>query len=114
MSCGETLVLPRARPRLVTPSCGSWFQELYRSTMETFRKFADILFLQTLPRVTDFSQAECEYLRQEAQENSTRQLEKSDRFRSQQWKLFQDLLEQEKQVWHFVKLGLKSAFFINI
>ncbi|XP_070314233.1 evC complex member EVC isoform X3 [Odocoileus virginianus] len=74
-------------------------QELYRSTMETFQKFADILFLQTLPRVTDLSQAECEYLRQEAQENSTRQLEKSDRFRSQQWKLFQDLLEQEKQVW---------------
>ncbi|XP_068831320.1 evC complex member EVC isoform X3 [Capricornis sumatraensis] len=74
-------------------------QELYCSTMETFRKFADILFLQTLPRVTDLSQAECEYLRQEAQENSTRQLEKSDRFRSQQWKLFQDLLEQEKQVW---------------
>uniref|UniRef100_A0A8C2NKR1 Ellis-van Creveld syndrome protein n=1 Tax=Capra hircus TaxID=9925 RepID=A0A8C2NKR1_CAPHI len=74
-------------------------QELYCSTMETFRKFTDILFLQTLPRVTDLSQAECEYLRQEAQENSTRQLEKSDRFRSQQWKLFQDLLEQEKQVW---------------
>ncbi|XP_059743333.1 evC complex member EVC isoform X4 [Bos taurus] len=74
-------------------------QELYCSTMETFQKFADILFLQTLPRVTDLSQAECEYLRQEAQENSTRQLEKSDRFRSQQWKLFQDLLEQEKQVW---------------
>lgn len=74
-------------------------QELYCSTMETFRKFTDILFLQMLPRVTDLSQAECEYLRQEAQENSTRQLEKSDRFRSQQWKLFQDLLEQEKQVW---------------
>lgn len=81
--------------------------------METFQKFADILFLQTLPRVTDLSQAVCEYLRQEAQENSTRQLEKSDRFRSQQWKLFQDLLEQEKQVQHFVKLGLESAFFIN-
>ena len=81
--------------------------------METFQKFADILFLQTLPRVTDLSQAECEYLRQQAQENSTRQLEKSDRFRSQQWKLFQDLLEQEKQVQHYVKLGLESAFFIN-
>ncbi|XP_043762151.1 ellis-van Creveld syndrome protein isoform X6 [Cervus elaphus] len=74
-------------------------QELYRSTMETFQKLADILFLQTLPGVTDLSQAECEYLRQEAEENSSRQLEKSDRFRRQQWKLFQDLLEQEKQVW---------------
>ena len=38
--------------------------------METFQKFADILFLQTLPRVTDLSQAECEYLRQEAQEQN--------------------------------------------
>ncbi|KAB0354440.1 hypothetical protein FD755_022978 [Muntiacus reevesi] len=76
-----------------------FLQELYCSTMETFQKFADILFLQTLPRVTDLSPPECEYLRQEAQENSSRQLEKSDRFRSQQWKLFQDLLEQEKQVW---------------
>ncbi|XP_036708430.1 ellis-van Creveld syndrome protein isoform X3 [Balaenoptera musculus] len=74
-------------------------QELYRSTMETFQKFVDVLFLQTLPCVTDLSQAECEYLRQEAQENAAQQLEKLDRFRSQQWKLFQDLLEQEKQVW---------------
>ncbi|XP_059960281.1 evC complex member EVC isoform X5 [Mesoplodon densirostris] len=74
-------------------------QELYRSTVETFQKFVDVLFLQTLPCVTDLSQAECEYLRQEAQENAAQQLEKLDRFRSQQWKLFQDLLEQEKQVW---------------
>ncbi|TKC46675.1 hypothetical protein EI555_012328, partial [Monodon monoceros] len=73
--------------------------ELYRSTMETFQKFVDVLFLQTLPCVTDLSQAECEYLRQQAQENAAQQLEKLDRFRSQQWKLFQDLLEQEKQVW---------------
>eukprot|EP00069_Balaena_mysticetus_P014897 bmy_08963T0 len=65
--------------------------------METFQKFVDVLFLQTLPCVTDLSQAKCEYLRQEAQENATQQLEKLDRFRSQQWKLFQDLLEQEKQ-----------------
>ncbi|XP_057562214.1 evC complex member EVC isoform X2 [Hippopotamus amphibius kiboko] len=82
-----------------TEAVAALCQELYRSTMETFQKFVDVLFLQTLPRVTDLSQAECEYLRQEAQENAAQQLEKSDRFRSQQWKLFQDLLEQEKQVW---------------
>lgn len=82
--------------------------------METFQKFVDVLFLQTLPCVTDLSQAECEYLRQEAQENAAQQLEKLDRFRSQQWKLFQDLLEQEKQVQHFVKLGLESAFFFKL
>ncbi|XP_026959192.1 evC complex member EVC isoform X3 [Sagmatias obliquidens] len=82
-----------------TKSVATLCQELYRSTMETFQKFVDVLFLQTLPCVTDLSQAECEYLRQEAQENAAQQLEKLDRFRSQQWKLFQDLLEQEKQVW---------------
>ncbi|XP_032349725.1 ellis-van Creveld syndrome protein isoform X7 [Camelus ferus] len=82
-----------------TEAAAALCQELYRSTMETFQKFVDALFLQTLPRMTNLSQAECEYLRQEAQENAARQLGKSDRFRNQQWKLFQDLLEQEKQVW---------------
>ncbi|XP_072802555.1 evC complex member EVC isoform X2 [Vicugna pacos] len=82
-----------------TEAAAALCQELYRSTMETFQKFMDALFLQTLPHVTNLSQAECEYLRQEAQENAARQLGKSDRFRNQQWKLFQDLLEQEKQVW---------------
>ncbi|XP_045627287.1 ellis-van Creveld syndrome protein isoform X3 [Ursus americanus] len=74
-------------------------QELYRGTMETFEKFVDVLFLQTLPGMTGLSRAECEYLRQEVQENAARQLEQSDRFRKQQWELFQDLLEQDKQVW---------------
>uniref|UniRef100_A0A8C0STA5 EvC ciliary complex subunit 1 n=1 Tax=Canis lupus familiaris TaxID=9615 RepID=A0A8C0STA5_CANLF len=74
-------------------------QELYCSTMETFQKFVEVLFLQTLPGVTGLSRAECEYLRQEVQENTAQQLGKSDRFRKQQWKLFQDLLEQDRQVW---------------
>ncbi|XP_032255653.1 ellis-van Creveld syndrome protein isoform X2 [Phoca vitulina] len=74
-------------------------QELYRGTMETFQKFVDVLFLQTLPGVTGLSRAECECLRQEVQENAARQLKQSDRFRKQQWELFQDLLEQDKQVW---------------
>ncbi|XP_039694144.1 evC complex member EVC isoform X4 [Pteropus medius] len=83
----------------VTKAVATLCQELYRSTMETFQKFADVLFLQTLPGMTGLSQADCDYLRQEAQENTARQLGKSDRFRKQQWKLFQDLLEQERQVW---------------
>ncbi|XP_072593899.1 evC complex member EVC isoform X2 [Vulpes vulpes] len=74
-------------------------QDLYCSTMETFQKFVEVLFLQTLPGVTGLSRAECEYLRQEVQENAAQQLGKSDRFRKQQWKLFQDLLEQDRQVW---------------
>ncbi|XP_046948102.1 evC complex member EVC isoform X2 [Lynx rufus] len=74
-------------------------QELYRSTVETFQKFVDVLFLQTLPGMTGLSQADCENLRQEVQENTAWQLGKSNRFRKQQWELFQDLLEQDKQVW---------------
>ncbi|XP_037384996.1 evC complex member EVC isoform X2 [Talpa occidentalis] len=82
-----------------TEAMAALCQELYRCTMDTFRGFADHLFLQTLPDVTGLPRAECEYLREEAQEDAARQLGKSDRFRKQQWKLFQDLLEQEKQVW---------------
>ncbi|XP_049742482.1 evC complex member EVC isoform X2 [Elephas maximus indicus] len=74
-------------------------QELYHSTVGTFQKLVDVLFLQTLSGVTGLSQAECEYLRQEVQENAARQLGKSDRFRKQQWRLFQDVQEQEKQLW---------------
>ncbi|XP_029090798.1 ellis-van Creveld syndrome protein isoform X6 [Monodon monoceros] len=88
-----------------TKAVAALCQELYRSTMETFQKFVDVLFLQTLPCVTDLSQAECEYLRQQAQENAAQQLEKLDRFRSQQWKLFQDLLEQEKQGRRRLRVG---------
>uniref|UniRef100_A0A8C3YLQ6 EvC ciliary complex subunit 1 n=1 Tax=Catagonus wagneri TaxID=51154 RepID=A0A8C3YLQ6_9CETA len=82
-----------------TEAVAALCQELYRSAMDTFQKFVDVLFLQTLRRVTGLSQAECEDLKREAQEDAARQLGKSDRFRSQQWKLFQDLLEQERQVW---------------
>lgn len=89
----------------------SRLQELYCTTMDTFRKFADVLFLQTLPGVTGLSQADCDYLRQEAQENTARQLGKSDRFRKQQWELFQDLLEQERQVGHCVEQGPGSPCF---
>ncbi|XP_007953962.1 ellis-van Creveld syndrome protein [Orycteropus afer afer] len=74
-------------------------QELYHSTVRTFQKLVDVLFLQTLSGVTGLSQVECEYLRQEVQENAAWQLGKSDRFRKQQWKLFQDGQEQEKQLW---------------
>ncbi|XP_054994337.1 evC complex member EVC isoform X2 [Sorex araneus] len=73
--------------------------ELYHSTVGTFQKFVDVLFLETLPDLTGLSRAQCECLQQEAQENAAQQLGKSDRFQKQQWTLFQDLLEQEKQVW---------------
>uniref|UniRef100_A0A096NZD2 EvC ciliary complex subunit 1 n=1 Tax=Papio anubis TaxID=9555 RepID=A0A096NZD2_PAPAN len=74
-------------------------QELYCSTMDTFQKFMDALFLQTLPGMTGLPTEECDCLRQEVQENAAWQLGKSDRFRRQQWKLFQELQEQDQQVW---------------
>lgn len=104
------------------PITCSRLQELYRGTMETFEKFVDVLFLQTLPGMTGLSRAECEYLRQEVQENAARQLEQSDRFRKQQWELFQDLLEQDKQVrilynwgWalQFLHLGRIRSEFVH-
>lgn len=79
--------------------------------METFQKFMDVLFLQTLPATTGLSRAECDYLRQEVQANAAQQLGRSDRFRKQQWKLFQDLLEQEKQVRGFHKMGSRVCLF---
>ncbi|KAL0596632.1 Ellis-van Creveld syndrome protein [Plecturocebus cupreus] len=80
--------------------------ELYCSTMDTFQKFVDTLFLQTLPGVTGLSPEECDYLRQDVQENAAWQLGKSDHFRRQQWKLFQELLEQDQQVRAFGNQGL--------
>ncbi|XP_011743315.2 evC complex member EVC isoform X6 [Macaca nemestrina] len=74
-------------------------QELYCSTMDTFQKFVDALFLQTLPGMTGLPAEECDYLRQEVQENAAWQLGKSDRFRKQQWELFQELQERDQQVW---------------
>ncbi|CAK6433311.1 unnamed protein product [Pipistrellus nathusii] len=74
-------------------------QELYRGTMETFQTLMDGLFLQTLPGVTGLSRAQCDSVRREAQEDAALQLGRADRFRRQQWRLSQDLLEREQQVW---------------
>lgn len=92
------------------PICGSRLQELYCSTMDTFQKFVVALFLQTLPGMTGLPPEECDYLRQEVQENAAWQLGKSDRFRRQQWKLFQELQEQDQQVRAFGNPGAGSAF----
>ncbi|KAK2505485.1 hypothetical protein MC885_007509 [Smutsia gigantea] len=94
-----------------TEAMAALCQELFSGTMETFQKFVAVLFLQTLPGVTSLCGTECEYLRQEVQENATWQLGKSDRFRKQQWKLFQDLLEQEKQVRAICQTGSRVCIF---
>ncbi|XP_014393769.1 PREDICTED: LOW QUALITY PROTEIN: ellis-van Creveld syndrome protein [Myotis brandtii] len=82
-----------------TEAAAALCQELYRSTMGTFQTLVDVLFLQTLPDVTGLSRAECDSVRREAQEDAALQLGNADRFRRQQWRLSQDLLEHEQQVW---------------
>lgn len=74
-------------------------QELFGNTVHAFQRLVDTLFLQTLPHQAGLPGAECESLRQEVQASMAQQLGQSDRFRKQQWRLFQELLEQEEQVW---------------
>uniref|UniRef100_A0A8C5KYV0 EvC ciliary complex subunit 1 n=1 Tax=Jaculus jaculus TaxID=51337 RepID=A0A8C5KYV0_JACJA len=83
----------------ITEAMAALCQELYCCTMETFQKFVDTLFLQTLPGMSSLLVAECEALRQQVQEQAARQLGKADRFRRQQWGLLIDFLEQDRQVW---------------
>lgn len=81
-------------------------QELYRSTMDTFQRLEDTLFLHTLPGVSGLPRAECQSLQQEMQEDAARQLGHSDRFRRRQWGLLQELLEQDRQVGTLSPAGL--------
>ncbi|XP_068926132.1 evC complex member EVC isoform X1 [Petaurus breviceps papuanus] len=74
-------------------------QELYSSSIQTFEKLTEETFLHTLLGVTGLSLGECEHLKQDVQHNGALDLEKSDRFREKQWTLFQELLDQEKQLW---------------
>ncbi|XP_043827538.1 ellis-van Creveld syndrome protein [Dromiciops gliroides] len=74
-------------------------QELYSSTIKTFEKLIEETFLQTLLGLTGLSWGECEDLRQVVQHSGALDLEKSHRFREKQWMLFQELLDQEKQLW---------------
>ncbi|XP_053421901.1 evC complex member EVC isoform X1 [Nycticebus coucang] len=82
-----------------TEAAAALCQELYCSTMDTFQKFLDVFFLETLPGMTGLPPVECDYLRQEVWEDTVQQLGQSDRFRRQQWELFQELLQQEQQGW---------------
>lgn len=83
-----------------TEAAAALCQELYRSTMDTFQRLEDTLFLHTLPGVSGLPRAECQSLQQEMQEDAARQLGHSDRFRRRQWGLLQELLEQDRQlVW---------------
>ncbi|XP_044873456.1 ellis-van Creveld syndrome protein isoform X1 [Mauremys mutica] len=82
-----------------TEAIAELHQELCSGTSHALDELVQELFLQTLPTKTGLSLRECELLKEECQENLILQLEKWDSCRQKQWKLFQEQLQQEKQLW---------------
>ncbi|XP_017944771.1 ellis-van Creveld syndrome protein isoform X4 [Manacus vitellinus] len=77
----------------------SLYKELYSKASHALEELVTELFLQTLPVVTGLSVRECELLKEEWQENLVPQLEKWETHRQKRWKLFQEQLSQEKELW---------------
>ncbi|XP_038600780.1 ellis-van Creveld syndrome protein [Tachyglossus aculeatus] len=91
--------LEEEEDRKATDAVAELCQELHGNALRIFKNLEEEMFLQTLPGGTAISPGECEYLKQEMEQNSSLQLEKLDRFRKKRWSLFQEALEQEKQLW---------------
>ncbi|NXA31399.1 EVC protein, partial [Eudromia elegans] len=75
------------------------YKELRSKASHTLEELVKELFLQTLPAVTSLSVRECELLKEEWQENVLPQLEKWDTYYQRRWKLFQEQLLLEKELW---------------
>ncbi|XP_017680055.1 PREDICTED: ellis-van Creveld syndrome protein isoform X4 [Lepidothrix coronata] len=82
-----------------TEAVASLYKELYSKASHALEELVTELFLQTLPVVTGLSVTECELLKEEWQENLVPQLEKWETHRQKHWKLFQEQLSQEKELW---------------
>ncbi|XP_027498536.1 ellis-van Creveld syndrome protein isoform X4 [Corapipo altera] len=82
-----------------TEAVASLYKELYSKASRALEELVTELFLQTLPVVTGLSVRECELLKEEWQENLVPQLEKWETHRQKRWKLFQEQLSQEKELW---------------
>uniref|UniRef100_A0A8C8S3W3 EvC ciliary complex subunit 1 n=1 Tax=Pelusios castaneus TaxID=367368 RepID=A0A8C8S3W3_9SAUR len=82
-----------------TEAIAELYKELCSGTTCALDELIKELFLQTLPTKTALSLRDCELLKEEWQENLILQLEKWDSCRQTQWKLFQEQLHQEKQLW---------------
>ncbi|XP_074848575.1 evC complex member EVC isoform X3 [Carettochelys insculpta] len=82
-----------------TEAIAELHQELCSGTSHALDGLVQELFLQILPTKTGMSLRECELLKEECLENLILQLEKWDSCRQKQWKLFQEQLQQEKQLW---------------
>ncbi|XP_059701181.1 evC complex member EVC isoform X2 [Haemorhous mexicanus] len=82
-----------------TEAVADLYKELYSKASHALAELVTELFLQTLPVVTSLSVRECELLKEEWQENLIPQLEKWENHRQRRWKLFQEQLLQEKELW---------------
>ncbi|XP_027747777.1 ellis-van Creveld syndrome protein isoform X4 [Empidonax traillii] len=82
-----------------TEAVANLYKELYSKACHALAELVTELFLQTLPMVTGLSVRECELLKEEWQENSVPQMEKWETHRQKRWKLFQEQLLQEKELW---------------
>ncbi|XP_068005595.1 evC complex member EVC isoform X1 [Melanerpes formicivorus] len=82
-----------------TEAVADLYKELYSKASHALEELVMELFLQTLPVVTGLSVRECELLKEEWQENLVPQLEKWETHRQRRWKLFQEQLLQEKELW---------------
>ncbi|XP_010185749.1 PREDICTED: ellis-van Creveld syndrome protein, partial [Mesitornis unicolor] len=82
-----------------TEAVADLYKELYTKASHALAELVTELFLQTLPVVTDLSVRECELLKEEWQENLVPQLEKWETHHQRRWKLFQEQLLQEKDLW---------------
>ncbi|NWR27922.1 EVC protein, partial [Tachuris rubrigastra] len=82
-----------------TEAVANLYKELYSKASHALAELVTELFLQTLPMVTGLSVRECELLKEEWQENLVLQMEKWETHRQKRWKLFQEQLLQEKELW---------------
>ncbi|XP_064007545.1 evC complex member EVC isoform X4 [Pogoniulus pusillus] len=82
-----------------TEAVADLYKELYSKASHALEKLVVELFLQTLPVATGLSAKECELLIEEWQENLVPQLEKWETHRQRRWKLFQEQLLQDKELW---------------
>ncbi|XP_037990383.1 ellis-van Creveld syndrome protein isoform X4 [Motacilla alba alba] len=82
-----------------TEAVANLYKELYSKASHALAELVMELFLQTLPVVTSLSVRECELLKEEWEENLVPQLEKWENHRQRRWKLFQEQLLQEKELW---------------
>uniref|UniRef100_A0A8C5JS56 EvC ciliary complex subunit 1 n=1 Tax=Junco hyemalis TaxID=40217 RepID=A0A8C5JS56_JUNHY len=82
-----------------TEAVANLYKELYSKASHALAELVTELFLQSLPVVTSLSVRECELLKEEWQENLVPQLEKWENHRQRHWKLFQEQLLHEKELW---------------